>query len=67
MITRLIHRLRAWALERNIRAVQDEIIWIERNCACTSDDYAGHGEIAQMHRKLRELESKRMGVDTGKV
>jgi len=59
MIAYLRQRYRDFIHEGAIRAVQDEIVWIERNCACTCEDYKGYGRIATLDRELARLEKQR--------
>ncbi len=59
MIAYLLQRWADFIHEGAIRAVQDEIVWIERNQACTSDDYKGFGRIAVLDRELARLEKQR--------
>ena len=59
MIAYLRQRWADFIHEGAIRAVQDEIVWIERNCACTCEDYRGYGRIATLDRELSSLIAQR--------
>lgn len=70
MIAYLRQRWADFIHEGAIRAVQDEIVWIERNFACTPYDYQEYGQIAILDRELASLiakrspsQLKRMGVE----
>lgn len=71
LIQRIKQRYTDFIHEGAIRRVQDEIAYVERSCACTSDDYLGNALLAKFDAELRNLESKRspsqlkrMGVDS---